>query len=256
MRTDSFRYAEWHSGQVHVTQTLKDTGERVVPLSVEPDDVMASTLLQQHLERYEEVAGRLSGGLVVDAGCGAGYGSKMISELCEEVLALDISSECLDYAREHYDADNITYRRFDFDATDDSLPEAVDAIVCFEALQHVESPRSVLLKFRNALSANGKLFISATTYDSTNIYKYHKHDYTRESFRQELLDAGFVIEDEFEQVATISAKDMRRVMFRHSESFPIARLFLRPQRVLGTMWRSFVHPGLEHSDLTLICSPD
>lgn len=237
-----------------MTAQIRDTGERVIPEFVAADDVMATVLLEQHLARYRQACDELNGGHVVDAGCGVGYGSALLAKACDRVTAVDTSDEAIAFAREHYAADNVSYVVCDLGDGLREIDQPVDAVVCFEVLEHVQDPAATLRSFRNVLGSSGQLFISGTTYSTRDLYKYHLHDYTRESFRAQLLAAGFEVLDECVQSAEVSASDVRRVMLRHSASFPGKRLMRHPVRVLRALWRSHVSEGLNHVDVMFVCS--
>ncbi|MHC4270454.1 MAG: class I SAM-dependent methyltransferase [Planctomycetota bacterium] len=48
---------------------------------------------------------------ILDYGCGVGHGSKILSEIPHShITGVDISQESIEYAREHYSAENISYQ--------------------------------------------------------------------------------------------------------------------------------------------------
>lgn len=54
----------------------------------------------------------LAGKAILDIGCGMGQHAKQFADMgAESVLGTDISAKMLEYAAEHFSADNITYRR-------------------------------------------------------------------------------------------------------------------------------------------------
>ena len=57
---------------------------------------------KDHRERYAWAIARMgSPKLVLDAGCGVGYGSNMLSEQAENVIGIDISPESIEYANSY-----------------------------------------------------------------------------------------------------------------------------------------------------------
>ena len=72
------------------------TGERVIPGQVDVD------LLNEHMARYTFAARLARGKRVLDAGCGAGYGSAELARTARRVVGVDSRRTRSDYAREHY----------------------------------------------------------------------------------------------------------------------------------------------------------
>src|SRR6202142_3654338 len=81
------------------------TGERVIPDQVDRD------LLNEHLARYAFAARMARGKRVLDAGCGAGYGSAELAESARAVVGADIAVEALVYARVHYPLPNLSFEQ-------------------------------------------------------------------------------------------------------------------------------------------------
>jgi protein-L-isoaspartate O-methyltransferase len=71
------------------------TGERVIPGEVDID------LLNEHLARYTFAARLARGKRVLDAGCGAGYGSAELSLSAHSVVGVDSAAEAVAFARAH-----------------------------------------------------------------------------------------------------------------------------------------------------------
>ena len=65
------------------------TGERVIPDQVDVD------LLNEHLARYTFAARLASGKRVLDAGCGAGYGSAELARTAQRVIGIDRAAEAV-----------------------------------------------------------------------------------------------------------------------------------------------------------------
>jgi SAM-dependent methyltransferase len=145
------------------------SGERQVAAS--PDQIR-----RDHRARYEWVARREgAGSRIVDAACGIGYGSKILAGAGASVVAFDHSEEALDYARQHYNHDpGIEYRHADLVAFRAS---GADAVVCFEALEHVADPDSVLANFRAMAS---RLYVSVPNEDVFPFrrWRFHHRHYT------------------------------------------------------------------------------
>src|SRR5215467_642077 len=79
------------------------TGERVIPGQVDPD------LMNEHLARYAFAARLARGKRVLDAGCGAGYGSGELAKTALSVLGVDQSADAVIFARENYRLPNLHF---------------------------------------------------------------------------------------------------------------------------------------------------
>src|SRR5437764_6113276 len=129
------------------------TGERVIPGKVDAD------LLNEHMARYAFAARLSRRKQVLDAGCGAGYGSAELARTAAGVLGVDNSAEAVAFARAEYPAPNLRFEEADCLA----LPAAngsIDLVVAFEVIEHLEDWRGFLLEARRVLAASGQFIVS------------------------------------------------------------------------------------------------
>jgi 2-polyprenyl-3-methyl-5-hydroxy-6-metoxy-1,4-benzoquinol methylase len=99
-----------------------------------------------HKWRYEQAAQYCKGKTVLDAGCGVGYGSAMISDVAKQVFSIDDSAEAIEFARQKWQAKNIIYECHDF-----LMMHVfnVDVIIAFEFIEHIEDTDAVFGKFKS-----------------------------------------------------------------------------------------------------------
>lgn len=124
--------------------TLQYTGERVVPWS----PAVGSPVMSCHLARYAWAMPHVYGRSVVDLGCGAGYGSYLMSWGAREVIGVDVSIDALAFARRWFMAGNLRYEVLDLEAA--QLPSA-QVYVAFEVLEHLTDPKALLNKITGTL---------------------------------------------------------------------------------------------------------
>lgn len=102
-----------------------------------------------HRMRYEfaiqELIARGRTGHIIDAGCGVGYGSSMLAEFVEKVTAIDLSVEAHDLYEQYWRRDNIEF--ISTDLTCFAQDSKIDAVVCFEFIEHVEDYAAILRQF-------------------------------------------------------------------------------------------------------------
>lgn len=113
-----------------------------------------------HMQHYRLVAPHVAGRRVIDAGCGVGYGSRMLADAgAASVLSLDYSEVALAYARANFDHPAITWRQTDLNVQD-FAPSSADVVTCFEVFEHLEEPGPLMARLAGALADDGELILS------------------------------------------------------------------------------------------------
>lgn len=134
---------------------MKMTGERFIP-----NRMMVLSEIE-HMHRYHAVKSVLKQKVVLDAACGAGYGSSIISEVADTVYGIDISEEAVNYANEHYGNDKVKYQLGSIEKLE--FPDKYfDAIVSFETIEHVNEDMQLkfIKEIRRVLKDDGILIMS------------------------------------------------------------------------------------------------
>jgi SAM-dependent methyltransferase len=162
------------------------TGERIIPGEVDVD------LLNEHLARYAFAARLARGKRVLDAGCGAGYGSAELANSAQTVVAIDVSPDALTFARANYRLPNLTFEQ----ASCASLPHrdgSFDLVVGFEVIEHLHNWREFLCEVRRVLATNGQFIVSTPnkryyteSRGAEGANPFHVHEFEFEEFRTEL----------------------------------------------------------------------
>lgn len=141
------------------TQSELHSGERFVAPTLEAIEKMDP----MHVSRYRYACKRMTEGAVVcDLGCGVGYGAKMLSDAGLKVYGIDKSIETIRYARQHYPGPN--YMAMDAVTFLDDAEGKLDAVVCYEMMEHVKNSHRLIHEIHRALRiGTGKLFLSVPT---------------------------------------------------------------------------------------------
>ena len=139
-----------------MTTELEFTGERFLP-------GVPGEIVYEHVHRYA-FARRFAGGRrVLDAACGEGYGSALLSQVASEVTGVDIDTATILHARTTYAAArNLRFEQGSITALPLSAG-SVDLVVSFETVEHlpaIDQP-AMLAEFARVLAPDGLLLISS-----------------------------------------------------------------------------------------------
>jgi SAM-dependent methyltransferase len=162
------------------------TGERLIPGEVDVD------LLNEHMARYTFASRLARGKRVLDAGCGAGYGSAELARTAERVTGVDVAAEAVEYARRNYEAANLSFEQ----ASCTALPFAdgsFDLVVGFEVIEHLEDWQTFLKEVLRVLTPTGQFIVSTPnklyyteSRGDQGANPFHVHEFEFEEFRSEL----------------------------------------------------------------------
>jgi len=100
------------------------------------------------------------GDICLDAACGTGYGSLLISQKAKRVIGLEISDHALQYAQERYQNDRIEFRKADLTRPFDLPDDYFDVIVSVETLEHISNHDAMLSEFRRVLKPGGLMIMT------------------------------------------------------------------------------------------------
>ena len=180
----------------------KDMIERLVPGQA------PQHLWEEHLTRYRFACQFAKNKIVLDLGCGNGYGSFELAKngKAKRVIGVDKSMEAINYAQKHYQNENLEFRIGDVSNLDFPA-ESADIIVAFEIIEHLKEPEKFLEEIKKVLKPDGLCLISTpnrkiASYPCLKYRRprniYHEFELTENEFLN-LLKGHFKIVDFYGQ---------------------------------------------------------
>ncbi len=131
---------------------LTFTGERFLP-------DCEREIWYEHYHRYTMALDWVAGKKVLDAACGEGYGTHLLSQKAQAVVGVDIDEAAIKHAANTYQEDNLSYQKSDvlkLKFADDTF----DVVVSFETLEHLAQHDQLVAEFKRVLKPEGVLLIS------------------------------------------------------------------------------------------------
>jgi 2-polyprenyl-3-methyl-5-hydroxy-6-metoxy-1,4-benzoquinol methylase len=146
--------------------------------------------------------------VVLDLGCGLGYGTAMLAAAspAERVLGVDADAAALEYATTIYGqaAPGVEFRLCPAEALSELPSASFDMVVAFEILEHLRDPQAVLSEIDRLLRPAGRIVVSVPNrwVDATgrDPNPHHLHVYDGDTLRAQ-LERHFGLEAAFAQIA-------------------------------------------------------
>jgi len=152
-----------------------NTKERIYVSKEYIDDVLTVVRSIDHVRRYQLIK-RFCFGKVLDAACGVGYGSYLLSNNPDisEVIGIDISSDAINHAKQEFKSPKIKFLQKSI--TD--LDEPCDTFVSLETLEHIREVDD----FAKAIERCQPkiLIVSFPDKKSTHFNEFHFHDFKKQ----------------------------------------------------------------------------
>ena len=145
-----------------------------------------TTIQLRHICRYQFARKHIPGNTVLDAACGAGYGSDLL-EPVDKYVGVDYADYCIRNAQKNYGAEHRSFIVGDLYSLANTFPRSsFDTIVSLETLEHLDNPKMVVSAFCDLLRPAGKLVMSIPLNHPDLVY--HKRQYTHSDVRDLLSD--------------------------------------------------------------------
>lgn len=137
----------------------------------------AQTPLEEsiHLVRYWALRDVVKDKVVLDLGCGEGFGSSLLADYASRVIAIDADQTAIDEARVRFPSDKIDFLRCDAERVADHVDlSQISVVVACEVLEHVFEPELCLRRISDSLPTDAVFF--ATVPNDELSYRYRSDD--------------------------------------------------------------------------------
>ena len=181
---------------------LERTGEGFIP-SV---DVSVSVVEAQyeHLHRYAFASYFVKDKIVLDLASGEGYGTYLLSHYAKSVIGIEIDNESIKHAQKTYKKSNIEFRLGSICDVPIAGEKIFDAIICFEAIEHVTDHDRLISEIFRLLKDDGILILSTPNKKIYNDHPNYSNPFHIKEFYFEELQK--LIEREFSFVSLYGQK--------------------------------------------------
>ena len=148
-------------------------------------DDWSSPVARSHLYRYYAARGYVEpGDVVVDAACGVGAGTELLSSIAKKVVGIDRDAEVIEYAMHNHKKENNYFIVGNLDQLE-KLPEC-DVFISLETLEHLRYPGSVVWKMKDV--TRKKIFLSTPVVPTKHVDSTHLQDFTEAQIIEMFVD--------------------------------------------------------------------
>lgn len=189
-----------------------DTKERITVSKETIENILTIIRSIDHVRRYQLIK-RYCYGKVLDAACGNGYGSYLLSNNPDitEVVGVDISDQAIQHAEKEFQRPKVRYIQKPIA----ELNESCDTFVSLETIEHLQDAEE-LVRVVNRCQPK-ILIVSFPEKKSTHFNEFHFHDFKK----QDLINMF----DSFACVRTIIESDVFILVFVRIDSSVPTHIF-------------------------------
>jgi SAM-dependent methyltransferase len=174
------------------TTPLPLTGERTVP-----GIVHENYWFRRHEVAYLHLAEHCSDALVLEAGCGEGYGADLLAQVARQVIALDYDALTAAHVAKAYP--RVSAIRGNLAAL--PLPDAaIDVVANLQVIEHLWDQEGFLAECRRVLRPGGLLLLTTPnriTFSpgrDTPLNPFHTRELSGDELAALFTDAGFTVD--------------------------------------------------------------
>lgn len=175
--------------------TLPLTGERTVPGVAEEN-----YWFRRHEVVYGAIAHRCAGAVVLEAGCGEGYGADLLAGVARTVIGLDLDAATVSHAAGRYPRATVARA----DLADLPVRDGTcDVVVSLQVIEHLRDQERFLRECHRVLRPGGSLMVSTPnrlTFSpgrDTPLNPFHTRELSGSELAGLVREAGFTGVDVF-----------------------------------------------------------
>ena len=167
-------------------------GERLVIRDWDSALRSSSFVVLAHIHRYLWVQKYLRSGICLDAGCGSGYGTNHLAEICpiDKITGVDIDGQAIVYCQKKYKNPKANFLQMDVTKID--FPDNhFDNVISFDVLEHLDESNQLkfLHEVARVLKPSGTAYIGCPNGKKIAAWKpnkFHLNELTQTQFEEEL----------------------------------------------------------------------
>ena len=151
-------------------------GERGAVVNIDDHDNML-------VKRYDFANLFAKNKLVLDLGCGSGYGSAILAKKAWKVHGIDKTSSAIDFAKRYYSKGNVEWSIKDFPPID-RKEKTYGLVVCHEVVEHIDDDVGLLQEIKRVMENDG-IFVGTTPIkkEHEGPAKLHIREYSMKEYK-------------------------------------------------------------------------
>lgn len=137
---------------------LEVSGERMIE-DAYVRSVDAYVIYIMHTASYAFAKQFCAGKVVLDLGCGSGYGAARIAEHAEKVHGVDVDGAAVAFAQQRYSRDNVSFSRIEGGRVLPFADASFDVVLSFQVIEHVWDDGGYLREAQRVLKPGGVVVV-------------------------------------------------------------------------------------------------
>ena len=169
---------------------MKYSSERVVP-ETHQNNWEDYLIFIMHKKTYEFASPYIRNSVVLDFGCGEGYGTHMLSSFSQHITGIDVNKDTIAKAKNKYSGPHINFQTVQpTEIAPLPFPNGnFDVILSFQVMEHVTDVNIYLKEICRILKRGGKVIIATPNAKFRLLpfqnpwNKYHTQEFTHEQLK-------------------------------------------------------------------------
>ena len=193
-------------------------------------------LFLRHKKTYFFVSQYCNDKVVMDFGCGLGYGSFLLSGVSKKVIGVDIEQAIISQCIKKYKSKNLIFQLIKSNKKTPYIDSFFDIVVSSQVIEHIKDVTSYLIELKRILKANGKLFIITPNrnYRLLPFQKPWNPDHMREYSLEELHKELNIIFDNVDIFGIRGTEEINKIEIKRVRQTPFKAYVLHPlKRLIG-----------------------